>query len=77
MIDQRVTAVRRRRYDRVAPFYDLMELMGDGQRRLWRKKLWAQVPPTRVLEVGVGTGKNFEYHPRASTTARWTTSAPP
>ena len=32
--------------------------------RPWREKLWAQVPPARVLEVGVGTGKNFEYHPK-------------
>jgi ubiquinone/menaquinone biosynthesis C-methylase UbiE len=66
MIDQRATAVRRRRYDRIAPFYDLMELLGDWRRRLWRTKLWAQVPPVRVLEVGVGTGKNFEYHPRGA-----------
>jgi len=64
MIDRRATEARRKRYDRIAPVYDLMELMSDGQMRLWRQKLWAQVPPVRVLEVGVGTGKNFEYHPR-------------
>jgi len=63
MIDQRATEQRRRRYDRVAPFYDLMEMTGNGQMRLWSEKLWAQVPPAKVLEVGVGTGKNFEYHP--------------
>ena len=64
MIDQRATEARRKRYDRVAPFYDLMELMNEQRMRPWREKLWAQVPPVRVLEVGVGTGKNFEYHPR-------------
>ncbi len=64
MINERATEARRRRYDRIAPFYDLMELMNERRMRPWREKLWAQVPPARVLEVGVGTGKNFEYHPR-------------
>ena len=64
MIDRRATEARRKRYDRIAPFYDLMELMNEQRMRPWREKLWAQVPPVRVLEVGVGTGKNFEYHPR-------------
>jgi len=65
MIDQRATEQRRKRYDRIAPFYDLMELMNERRMRPWREKLWAQVSPARVLEVGVGTGKNFEYHPKA------------
>src|SRR5512139_447982 len=64
MIDQQATEARRRRYDRIAPVYDLMEWMGERRMRPWREKLWAQVPPVRVLEVGVGTGKNIEYHPR-------------
>jgi len=64
MIDQRATETRRRRYDRIAPFYDFMELMNEQRMHPWREKLWAQVSPARVLEVGVGTGKNFEYHPR-------------
>jgi len=66
MIDQRATVVRRRRYDRIAPFYDLMELMGSRRSSLWYEKLWAGVPPTRVLEVGVGTGINFEYYPKGA-----------
>jgi ubiquinone/menaquinone biosynthesis C-methylase UbiE len=64
MIDRQATAVRRKRYDCIAPVYDLMELMNERRMRPWREKLWAQVPPVRVLEVGVGTGKNFEFHPR-------------
>jgi len=63
MIDQQATEARRKRYDRIAPVYDLMELMNERRMRPWREKLWAQVPPVRVLEVGVGTGKNFECHP--------------
>ncbi len=64
MIDRRATEKRRRRYDRIAPFYDLMEVMNERRMRPWREKLWAQVPPAHLLEVGVGTGKNFEYHPK-------------
>jgi ubiquinone/menaquinone biosynthesis C-methylase UbiE len=66
MIDQQATKVRRKRYDRIAPFYDLMELMNERRMRPWREKLWAQVPPACVLEVGVGTGKNFEHHPKGA-----------
>jgi len=66
MIDQQATKVRRKRYDRIAPFYDLMELMNERRMRPWREKLWAQVPPAYVLEVGVGTGKNFEHHPKGA-----------
>jgi len=64
MIDQQATKARRKSYDRIAPVYDLMELINERRMRPWREKLWAQVPPARVLEVGVGTGKNFEYHPK-------------
>jgi len=30
----------------------------------WRAKLWELVRGPRVLEVGVGTGKNFAYYPK-------------
>ena len=66
MIDQQATEARRKRYDRIAPFYDLMEVMSNGQTRLWSEKLWVQVPPAKVLEVGVGTGRSFEYHPKGA-----------
>lgn len=64
-IDLTATALTKARYDRNARLYDLiegpMELLAF---RRWREKLWAQVHSGRVLEVGVGTGKNFSYYPK-------------
>lgn len=63
--DPRQTALARARYDRVAPFYDLMNLCSEFAYRRWREWLWRQVPSQgRILEVGVGTGKNIPFHPR-------------
>jgi phosphatidylethanolamine/phosphatidyl-N-methylethanolamine N-methyltransferase len=62
-IDKQERTRTERRYDRIAPIYDLMEMLPEQQFSTWREKLWAQVPEGRVLEVGVGTGKNFPYHP--------------
>lgn len=53
----------RRRYDRIAPIYDVMEA---GIERLlytrWRERLWSNARG-RVLELGVGTGANLPHHP--------------
>ena len=62
-IDEQETATTEARYDRIAPIYDLMEVLPERRFSDWREKLWAQVPEGRILEVGVGTGKNFAYHP--------------
>jgi ubiquinone/menaquinone biosynthesis C-methylase UbiE len=54
----------RRRYDRIAPLYDLMEGLVEMSRYgRWREMLWNKVEGTKILEVGVGTGKNFPYYP--------------
>jgi len=53
-----------KRYDRIAPIYDLMEVLAErfGYSH-WRKLLWSKVEGEDILEIGVGTGKNFHYYP--------------
>jgi ubiquinone/menaquinone biosynthesis C-methylase UbiE len=54
----------KRRYERIARVFDIleypMERMASEQ---WRTKLFSQAAGARVLEVGVGTGKNLPYYP--------------
>ena len=54
----------RRRFDRIAWMYDAMESpMEMISARTWRRELLSRVHG-RVLEVGIGTGKNLPYYPR-------------
>jgi len=62
--DSRATAVAQRRYDRQAALYDLREAPMELFIGRWRRRLWSQIPPgSRVLEIGVGTGKNMRWYP--------------
>lgn len=61
-MDQAATAATKARYNRIAPFYDLIEALLERGVRAWREKLWRQAYGD-ILEVGIGTGKNIPYHP--------------
>lgn len=57
--------ITRQRYDRLAPFFDLLEAPMEGLfLRTWRELLWRKVTGYHILEVGVGTGKNFDFYPQ-------------
>jgi ubiquinone/menaquinone biosynthesis C-methylase UbiE len=81
-IDQKATEATRARYDRVAPVYDVYEgLMERLFFRKWRGLVWQAVHThlqslsadglrtRRLLEVGVGTGKNLPYYPEGAPAA--------
>ena len=58
----------RKRYNRVARFYDLEQALGECLvfGRL-RRELWSRVPnDARILEVGAGTGVNMAHYPKAA-----------
>ena len=58
------SAAIRKRYDRIAPYFEGLEAVMEGLFfKNWRKRLWEKVDGYHILEVGVGTGKNFDYYP--------------
>jgi ubiquinone/menaquinone biosynthesis C-methylase UbiE len=58
------STIIKKRYDRIAPYFEGLEAVMEGLFfKNWRKKLWAKVDGHHILEVGVGTGKNFDYYP--------------
>ncbi len=62
--EDKATEIAKRRWNRTAVFYDaMMALMERVRLRKYRRLLWSKVESSRVLEIGVGTGKNFPYYP--------------
>jgi len=65
-MDEKLTETIKRRYNRTAYLFDIMETMSGPMQALGtdkaRKKLFSKVKGN-VLEVGVGTGKNLRYYP--------------
>lgn len=63
----RQTALTRKRYNRIARSYDRMEVSIERSAfSRMRQELWSHLLPGRILEVGVGTGKNMPYYPTTS-----------
>ena len=54
----------RKRYNRLAFLYDIMEAPIERLRfASWRQRLIGFIAGPTALEVGVGTGKNFNFYP--------------
>jgi len=52
----------KKRYNRVAGMYDLMETPMEGIFSKWRRQMLKDVSG-KTLEIGIGTGKNIPYYP--------------
>lgn len=62
--EDKATVIAKSRWNRTAQIYDVMEGLIERLRaRKWRPLLWSKVEGTRILEIAVGTGKNFPYYP--------------
>jgi ubiquinone/menaquinone biosynthesis C-methylase UbiE len=51
------------RYERIAPFYDLMDLPFERRRYRALRRLIFQSLDGRLLDAGVGTGRNCPFYP--------------
>jgi ubiquinone/menaquinone biosynthesis C-methylase UbiE len=52
------------RYQRVAPFYDLLDLPFERSRYRALRPLLFRGLSGRLLDAGVGTGRNFSFYPK-------------
>ncbi len=53
-----------KQYDRIASIYDILDAIPERLfYRSWRRQLWDRVTAGRILEIGVGTGKNMRFYP--------------
>lgn len=62
-VDDKATALTRARYQRISPIYDKIEWLMERRFRPWCEKLWQFASGPKILEVGVGTGKNIDFWP--------------
>lgn len=56
------TKLTKARYNRIAPIYNFLEAIPEMIFAPWRKRLLAKAKG-KILEIGVGTGKNFPHYP--------------
>lgn len=54
------------RYQRIVPFYDLLDLPFEYGRYRYIRPLLFQGLSGRLLDAGVGTGRNFPFYPHGS-----------
>lgn len=51
-------------YDKIGSIYDILDAVPERFfYRYWRRRLWNEVTTGKVLEIGVGTGKNIGFYP--------------
>jgi ubiquinone/menaquinone biosynthesis C-methylase UbiE len=63
-LEKTVTKKIRSRYDRISPYYDRMEAILERIAfARWRKQAFDSLHGEKILEVGVGTGKNLDFYP--------------
>jgi ubiquinone/menaquinone biosynthesis C-methylase UbiE len=55
-----------RQYQRIAPFYDLLELPFEYGRHRRLRRLVFDGLSGRILDAGVGTGRNVEFYPQGA-----------
>ena len=55
-----------RRYQRIAPLYDLLELPFEYGRYRRLRRLVFDGLSGRILDAGIGTGRNVEFYPRGA-----------
>ena len=63
MTDIKPTHITQARYERIAPLYDVMEILPERRYSSWRRHLWSMAQGPKIMVVGVGTGKNIPYYP--------------
>ena len=57
------SGVDKKRYDRAAALYDIFEFPMEAMAfSRWRQLLFERLEGNRILEVGIGTGKNIRYY---------------
>lgn len=52
------------KYDKIASYYDVWDAVPERfYYHAWRRQLWSKVTAGKILEIGVGTGKNMHFYP--------------
>ena len=62
------------RYERIAPFYDLLDLPFERRRYRALRPLLFRGLAGQLLDAGIGTGRNCEFYPPAATVSGIDTS---